>query len=202
MVRTVPANAQMKPPVVKIPTKAKVYNPYAKERPKTSAATWTHRWEQTAANNERTSHRKVVTVSPNANVTNANAMDLVGGTCSYPVPTGTIMPHPSNPRFFLPTQGTSSEDSSEDTESDDESEVGSRRISLSPVAPAEKKKPRVSFAEKTTSSATVPSARAPITATITFDDSDFVEGIIRRVSENIGDLMLRYYTSQPDGILK
>jgi hypothetical protein len=38
--------------------------------------------------------------------------------------------------------------------------------------------------------------RTPITATITFADDDFVAGIVRRVSENIGDLMIKYYASQ------
>jgi hypothetical protein len=122
----------MKPSLMKL-----VNNPYAKKRQKTKpTTTWNNRWNQTATNNKRVSHRKVVTVSPNANV-----MDQVGGTCSYGVPPGTIIPHPSNPTFFLPMQeGTSLEDSSEKTDEESEDDEVYRRISLLPPAPAKNKR--------------------------------------------------------------
>lgn len=168
----------MKPPVV---------NPYAKKKAKKGKeTTWNHRWHQTATSNDRKSKRKVTT-SPNSVssriITVSPNVDQIGGSCYFEAPpAGTIMPHPSNPTFFLPTQHASSE---EETDSEDKVEVA-RRISLSPTPQSQIESP-----EKIE-----PKKRAPITATITFHDDDFLEGIVQRVSENIGDLMLSYYASK------
>jgi hypothetical protein len=188
MVRTVPVSAQKKP----------MANPYAKKTAskkaaKKKVATWDNRWYQTATDNKRRTKR-VVTVSPNA-----DPMAQVGGCFFYeggakPKP-GTIMPHPSNPTFFLPTQNASSEDEDESTDSEDEIVEVSRQISLSlspPLAQTQKESP-LSSPEKIQIKE---EKRAPITATITFYDDDFLEGIVQGVSENIGDLMLSYYASQ------
>ena len=173
-----PTNAQVKPPAVT--------NPYAKKNSvkkakKTKVASWDNRWHQTASSNPRKSKRSV-TVSP-------NPMELVGGKFHYDVKPGTIMPHPSNPTFFLPTQLPSTDE--EMTDSEDEVEVV-RRISLSPPL-AQTQESAQSSPEK---AHIKKEKRAPITATITFHDDDFLEGIVKRVSESIGDLMLSYYASQ------
>ena len=181
MVRTV--NADVKP-------KAKpMANPYAKKKTKAKAkkeATWENRWYQTSAENDRSTKR--VVVSPNA-----DPMSLVGGCFHYEernrAPPVTIKPHPSNPTFFLPTQNPSSED--ESTDSEDEVELVTR-ISLSPPL-AQTQDSLVSSPEKVQIKK---EKRAPITTTITFHDEDFVDGVVQRVSENIGDLMLSYYASQ------
>jgi hypothetical protein len=172
----------------KTQVKPAVANPYAKKivtkkAKKSKVANWDHRWYQTAPSNDRKTKRSV-TVSPNADV-----MQLVGGCFNYDVKPGTIMPHPSNPTFFLPTQHPSSED--ETTDSEDEVEVV-RRISLSPPL-AQTQESIQSSPEKIEIKK---EKRPPITATITFHDDDFLEGIVKRVSENIGDLMLSYYAGQ------
>jgi hypothetical protein len=189
MVRTVPVNAQkpMANPYAK-KTASKTVAASKKAPKKKKVATWDNRWHQTASDNERRSKR-VVTVSPNA-----NPMAQVGGCFYYEggaKKAGTIMPHPSNPTFFLPTQNPSSSD--EDTDSEDEVVEVSRRVSLSPPLAQTQKESPLSSPEKVHIKK---EKKAPITATITFHDDDFLEGIVQRVSENIGDLMLSYYASQ------
>ena len=177
-----------------------VTNPYAKKtgsqakkmgsKKAKKATTWNHRWQQTASTNDRKTKRGVIVVS-----SNSDPMEQVGGPFHYkqakPKP-GTIMPHPSNPAFFLPTQHSEDEstDSEDEVEVDDEVEV-SRRISLSPPLAQSQESPP-SSPEKLQ----IKKENAPITATITFHDDDFVEGIEQHVSENIGDLLLSYYASQ------
>ena len=110
-------NVQVKPPAVA--------NPYAKKNgvkkaKKAKVATWDNRWHQTAPSNPRKTKRKVLSTDGSVTVS-PNPMEQVGGSCFYDVKPGTIMPHPSNPTFFLPTQHPSSEDETADSE--DEVEV-------------------------------------------------------------------------------
>ena len=161
-------------------------NPYAAKKKPTKTTTWNNRWHQTTATNETKTKRSIV--SPNA-----DPMNQVGGSFHYKeAKPGTIMPHPSKPTFFLPTQNPSSEDKSA-TDSEDEVEVVCRRISLSPPLGQSPKDSPLSSPEKIRIKK---EKKAPITATITFHNDDFLEGIVQRVSENIGDLMLSYYASQ------
>jgi hypothetical protein len=181
MVRTVSANAHLKPnPKMKNPYAVKTVPRKTKEE---SKAAWRNRWHQTAAANERKSRRKVAaSVSPNA-----DPMDQVGGLFYYEDP-GSIQPHPSNPTFFLPTQHTS-----EDESTDSEDDEVARRISLSPPLAQSQES---SIASDSSEKPQIKKEKTPITATITFHDDDFLEGIVQRVSQNIGDLMLKYYASQ------
>jgi hypothetical protein len=250
--------------------KALVHNPYKKEKKGEAKpsekpseplgeANWGNRWGQTAPDNDRSSRRNIVSVSPDTNT----VMDQVGGHVYYEEK---IMPHPSNPFFHYPTQNpSSSEDTDSENSEEDELEVpvksSIRRISVSPstkkkkrvtiqspahdtdsesedecvpvkrVSTKKKKKKRVTPTHDTDSEyedervpvkrkkkkrritipaptpikkskksqprATAPNPpRTPITATITFADDDFVAGIVKRVSENIGDLMIKYYATQ------
>jgi hypothetical protein len=188
--------------------KAPMVNPYAKTVPKKTKTvlktgtkktvpkkakevTWGHRWHQNAGSNPRKT-KHVPSVSPNPP---ADPMDLVGGCFSYQVKPGTIMPHPSNPTFFLPTQLPSSDEEATDSEND-EVEVVPRRISLSPPLAQTQSSPESSPERIVIKK----EKRAHITATITFHDDDFLEGIIQRVSENIGDLMLSYYAGQSKNV--
>jgi hypothetical protein len=65
--------------------------------------------------------------------------------------------------------------------------------------PKKKKKRRVTICpikEKSTETAEAAKLpNRPITATITFHDVDFVESIIKRVTANVGDLMVSYFMS-------
>jgi len=183
-----------------------VVNPYAK-KDKARPTSWGNRWKQTAPDNDRKGHRIFAAADPMANV---------GGTLYYETkakpPSVSISPDPSNPNFFLATQYTSSEETT-----DSEAE-GGPRVDLTQRSSARRVDPPASHVPKKRSaaskrrvsiqaaspvkrkkmSATAPPLprRAPITATITFHDDAFLEGIVKRVSENIGDLMVSYYAGQ------
>ena len=174
--------------------KPAVANPYARKGLKKAkkTTTWNNRWHQTAPANDRKSKRTIV--SPNA-----DPMQQVGGCFHYEEPKtkpGTIMPHPSNPTFFLPTQHPSTEEDSSDEDEMTDSEVEVevvRRISLTPPLAQSQKESPPSSPEKVKIKK---EKKTPITATITFDDEDFYDDLVQRVSENIGELMASYYASQ------